>query len=68
MELAGLEPETSWVRSRSLCPVVSRRVHKMPAYLNVGLVTRGRLRTRGDKLMHPKCTLEVRVMGGGEGG
>jgi hypothetical protein len=32
MELAGLEPATSWVRSRSYCLVVSSRVHKMPAY------------------------------------
>jgi hypothetical protein len=62
MELAGLEPATSWVRSRSLRPLVSRHVHKMPAYQNVYLVTKGRWGTRGDILMHPKCT---RASGGG---
>ncbi len=57
VELGGLEPPTSWVRSRFLCPVVSRRVTKIPAYSNSCSVTRGRRRTRGDKLLHPKCTL-----------
>ena len=64
MELAGLEPATSWVRSRSVCLAVSCRVLKIPACLGFIADTREHRRTRGDNLMHPKCTPEL---GGGVG-
>jgi hypothetical protein len=63
MELAGLEPATSWVRSGSVFRAVSSRVLKIPACRRFVADTREHRRTRGDKPMHPKCTLADQAAG-----
>src|ERR1700722_8525952 len=59
MEPAGIEPATSCLQSRSVCPLVSRGVSKSPANLIILLDAGGHGRTARDNLMHPRCTLST---------
>jgi hypothetical protein len=59
VEPAGIEPATSCLQSRSVCPLVSRGVSKSPVIPTILLDSGGRERTARDKLMHPCCTLGV---------
>ena len=59
VEPAGIEPATSCLQSRSVCPLVSRGVSKIPAHLCFLLDTGGHDKTARDNLMHPWCTLGV---------
>ena len=68
VEPAGIEPATSCLQSRSVCPLVSHGVAQMPANAAFPLATGGHERTARDKLVPPWCPLGVRDLGQREEG